>query len=71
MSPYLHSSYTLTRSSGLTRKVLFSSDSGASFRRWLSTWLRQTIEHHASGELQGEAVGSRDGFGAKVCDMHS
>ena len=52
VSPYLHSSYTLTRSSGVARKVLFSSDSGASFRRWLSTWLRQIIEHHSSGNMQ-------------------
>lgn len=53
VSPYLKSNYTLMGISGIARRVIFSSDSGASFRRWLNTWLRQLIEHHASGMICG------------------
>ena len=49
VSPYLNSRYTLTGTTRLSRRVVFNSELGASFRRWLSTWLRLLIEHHTSG----------------------
>ncbi|KAK9807336.1 hypothetical protein WJX73_002849 [Symbiochloris irregularis] len=48
--PYLTSRYTLTGTTRLSRRVVFNSELGASFRRWLSTWLRLLIEHHTSGK---------------------
>jgi hypothetical protein len=48
--PYLDSKFSIQRSSGPQRpRVVFGSQSGLSFKRWLMLWMAQMVDQHATG----------------------
>ena len=60
--PYLDSKYSV-RSNKRAAAVVFGSQPGMSFRRWLAMWLQQLIDSYASGGWVGGRSRSADACG--------